>query len=252
MPSQIKMILNYEEQQKVTWNVGSAFQGIIMERIPFYYGEELHLSELKPYSQFVLNKNGEIVWTVNTLEQQADYYIADMLLSDTFSNFYLKNKNIEFTIVKKDFQKISYDMLIDTYFFENQNRIIEFQFISPTAFKSNGEYVFYPTIKAIFQSLINKFNFFCPCAKLYTPEILDEIMQYTKVIYYNLNSTKFYLEKIGIPAFIGNFKIKVTGPQQMVNLVYLLAYFGRFSGVGIKSALGMGGIEIIERRDKKE
>ena len=157
MPSQIKMMLNYEEQQRITWNVGSAFQGIIMERIPFSYGEKLHLSELKPYSQFVLNKNGEIIWTVNTLEEQSDYYIADMLLSDTFSNFYLKNKNIEFTIVKKEFQKISYDTLIDTCFFENQNRIIEFQFISPTAFKSNGEYVFYTNIKEIFKIIINKF-----------------------------------------------------------------------------------------------
>ena len=55
--------------------------------------------------------------------------------------------------------------------------------------------------------------------------MINEILQHTKVIYYNLKSTKFYLEGITIPAFIGSIKIKVTGPQQMVNLLYLLAYF---------------------------
>ena len=249
MPSQIKMILNHESQQKITWNMGSIFQGVIMEKIPFEYGQKLHLSELKPYSQFILNKNSEIIWTVNTLNDDADKYIMNILLSNQFSNFYLKHKNIELTIIKKEFQTISYDTLIDTYFFENQNRIIEFQFISPTAFKSNGEYIFYPTIKAIFQSLMNKFDFFCDCAKVYTPEMINEILQHTKVIYYNLKSTKFYLEGITIPAFIGSIKIKVTGPQQMVNLLYLLAYFGKFSGIGIKIAMGMGGVVIAERRE---
>ncbi len=79
--------------------------------------------------------------------------------------------------------------------------------------------------------------------------MINEILQHTKVIYYNLKSTKFYLEGITIPAFIGSIKIKVTGPQQMVNLLYLLAYFGKFSGIGIKSAMGMGGVDIAERRE---
>ncbi len=88
--------------KKITYGIwGSIFQGVIMEKIPFEYGQKLHLSELKPYSQFILNKNSEIIWTVNTLNDDADKYIMNILLSNQFSNFYLKHKNIELTIIKR-------------------------------------------------------------------------------------------------------------------------------------------------------
>ena len=42
----------------------------------------------------------------------------------------------------------------------------------------------------------------------------------------------------------------MTGPQQFVNLMNLLVRIGEYSGVGIKTAMGMGAVEIIERKEK--
>ena len=40
----------------------------------------------------------------------------------------------------------------------------------------------------------------------------------------------------------------MSGPQQMVNLMHMLLHFGTYSGVGIKTAMGMGGFQIEERK----
>ena len=45
-----------------------------------------------------------------------------------------------------------------------------------------------------------------------------------------------------IPSFIGNIDIYIRGPQTMTNLVNLLISFAKFSGIGIKTSIGMGGI----------
>ena len=41
MPLKIKMILENTSKENITWNLGSVFQGVIMEHIGFEYGEKL-------------------------------------------------------------------------------------------------------------------------------------------------------------------------------------------------------------------
>ena len=60
------------------------------------------------------------------------------------------------------------------------------------------------------------------------------------------------MEGIRIPAFLGTVTLKIDGPQQMVNLIHLLLRFGEFSGVGIKCAMGMGAIELLEKKEQKK
>lgn len=249
MPLKIKIILENTSKENITWNLGSVFQGVIMEHIGFEYGEKLHVSELKPYSQYILNKNGEIQWVINILNNEAEKNIADVITSTDFSTIHLEKKNIDLKIKEKTISKVTYEEIIEKYFFGCQNRIIQFNFITPTSFKSNGEYVFYPTVRHMFQSLINKFDAFCPEAGVKTETLLDDIETNTKVIGYNLRSVKFSVEGVKIPSFVGQLQVKITGPQQLVNLLNLIAFFGSFSGVGIKCAMGMGALEVGRERE---
>ena len=74
--------------------------------------------------------------------------------------------------------------------------------------------------------------------------LLEELEQHIQIIQYNLRSTFFYMESIKIPAFIGKIKIKINGPQAMVNLVNFLLAYSEFSGIGIKCGMGMGACKI--------
>ena len=52
------------------------------------------------------------------------------------------------------------------------------------------------------------------------------------------------MENFRIPAFVGNIRIKIKGTIASKNLINLLLDFGTYSGVGLKTSLGMGGIDI--------
>ncbi|MDE7307747.1 MAG: CRISPR system precrRNA processing endoribonuclease RAMP protein Cas6, partial [Lachnospiraceae bacterium] len=74
--------------------------------------------------------------------------------------------------------------------------------------------------------------------------------EYSEIVQYQLKSIFYCIGKNKIPAFIGQITVKVNGPQLMVNFANLLFRFGEYSGIGIKTAMGMGNIKLLER-DKK-
>ena len=73
-----------------------------------------------------------------------------------------------------------------------------------------------------------------------------------EIVSYNLRSTSFFVNTNKIPAFTGRLVFKANGPMQMANLAYLLLRFGAYSGVGIKSGMGMGGIEVNINKGKEK
>lgn len=135
-------------------------------------------------------------------------------------------------------------------FFGECARYITIRFKTPTAFKKDGKYLFHPTVWHIFKSLTNKFDACSFDSEIGFQKNLEDIEKYVEIIKYSLKSTFFYLESIKIPAFVGTVTLKIGGPQQLVNLIHLLLRFGEFSGVGIKCAMGMGAIKILERKEQ--
>ena len=61
----------------------------------------------------------------------------------------------------------------------------------------------------------------------------------------------FHLEGIKIPSFVGNITLKINGTRQFVNLINMLCEFGVYSGVGIKTAIGMGSIGVSQKSGKE-
>ena len=110
----------------------------------------------------------------------------------------------------------------------------------------DGKYQFYPTVFHIFQSLAKKYDAVSGETEIFSEQLMKEIEEHLFVIRYNLRSCPFNLEGVRIPAFRGQLTLKSTGPQMFTNLIHMLAVFGTFSGVGIKSAMGMGALDIKE------
>ena len=67
------------------------------------------------------------------------------------------------------------------------------------------------------------------------------------IIHHNIRSTRFPLEGVKIPSFMGEVTIRFNGTDTMARYSKMLLEFGEFSGVGIKCGMGMGAIKIIER-----
>ena len=80
---------------------------------------------------------------------------------------------------------------------------------------------------------------------------MNEIHELVNIVGYNLRSRTFHLEGIRIPSFIGNITIRIGGNKQFVNLINMLCECGKYSGVGIKTAIGMGAINVFPKSRKE-
>lgn len=226
-------------------DVLSKLEKFLFSLVSDEYKMILNTYELKPYSCNFQKDGGKYFWIINTLTKEARDYIAlPFIKNDKDSNFIEYNNEI---IKIKDIEVVqtTYDSLISkNYLTKEKNNYITINFKTPTAFKSYGQYIFYPDISLIYKSIIRKYNEFSLDYEIDDEEVLNFIVENTKVIDYKLKSTRFHLVGNRIPSFIGNIRIKIIGPETNKNLINLLLNFGEYSGVGIKTALGMGAIEI--------
>ncbi len=244
--TKLKMTLNVPEGETVSYQKSSLLQGVLMERISADFAAEMHLDGLKPYSQSLQLTKDSVVWSVSTLTDEAYAEIIVPLLSDNFQYFTLKHNETEIQIKKKEIITVDTRELIDRYYLGECERKISLYFRTPTSFRQNSRYVFYPNLNLIYNSLMNRFDTFNQGMK--SEETLQQLTDYTQITSYSLKSRMFPLEGVRIPAFTGTIGLKLHGPMQLVNLAHLLLRYGEYAGVGIKTAIGMGNIELSEKR----
>lgn len=221
----------------------SNMQGVLMEQLGSDYAEVLHEQGLKPYSQHILS--GETCeWVVNTYTSEAYQKIMLPLLEEKFKQITLEKGGVHIQICSKELKTASRQELLDEFYSEQYSRYLNLEFITPTAFKSNGKYVIMPDTRYIYQSLMNKYSAASSDMEMYDEETLEQLVNNSSIVQYRLRSTSFPMEGIRIPSFKGEISIKITGTGIMAKYARLLARFGEYSGIGIKTAIGMGALRI--------
>lgn len=238
-----KLEIKIEKNEEINLNTMSLFQGVLMERIDREYGDFLHISNLKPYTQSLLIERDCIKWIITTLYDEAKEKIIDALNDDDFNEIEIKYKKLKLKILDKKLTQTSEQELMEKYYFGESKRFIKINFTTPTSFKSNGKYQIYPNLKWIYQSIMRKHDEASDETVTFNEEVLEDLLNYSEITSYNLKSTNFQLEGVKIPSFQGRITIKVKGPQMLVNLVNFMIAYAEFSGVGIKTSVGMGSIK---------
>lgn len=232
--------------KKHTESLGSLFQGVLMEMLPSDYAEALHQNGMHPYSQYVCTDQNVVIWNVQALDDDAEKKLST-IYNDLPDRIYLKHRKESFSITEASEESLSYAELVQEYFFKDAERNIRMNFLTPTSFKSDGRYCIFPTVRLIFQNLMMKYDACCAENKVFSEDILEHFEKYAFIQQYRLRSVHYFMEGTKIPAFKGNITIRITGPQQMVNLANMLAEFGTYAGVGIKTAMGMGGMSLFKQ-----
>ena len=226
--------------------LAAVFHGVMMEMISVDYAEYLHLSQVHPYSQYITGENNCIVWNINTLDKNSAENIIGVLDSDDFKNAELKSKSVKLNVISKEYSEIGYDDLLNEYYLGGRSaRYITLRFITPTAFKSSGKYIIFPTSKLILNSIAARYDMFAGSTSVGDEHLAEYIEKYTDIVEYDLKSVKFSLEGITVPSFVGSVKIKLSGSREFICLMNMLLRYGEFSGTGIKTSLGMGAYKII-------
>lgn len=247
MLAKLEMILETEEKESMSYQKAVLLQSILMSQISQEYAQSMHESGLHPYSQSITIKEEKNVWCVTTMNTEAYRQIINPLLSKEFEEFFLEHEQCKVCVKAKTVLEIAKNQMVETYYFEDAPRYIEIGIMTPTAFKSQNKYVFYPELRLIYQSLMNKYEAASEDETMQSQELLEQLILNTEIAQYNLRSCYYFIGKVKIPAFMGRIKLKINGPQTLVNFANLLFRFGEYSGIGIKTAMGMGNIKMIER-----
>ena len=140
-----------------------------------------------------------------------------------------------------------YQQLMDEFYADSFSKYVNLEFVTPTSFKSSGRYVVLPELRYIFQSMMHKYGAAIADSQLPDEDMLRQLIACSSISQYRLRSTAFPLEGVKIPSFKGEISIKINGTVAMAKYVRLLVRFAEFSGIGIKTAIGMGGMRIVDR-----
>lgn len=245
-----KLEMTLEAEASLSYQMGSLFHGALMELLTEEEAALLHQSRLHPYAQHLEFSNTQAKWVVTTLNQEAaDQIIYNKLMS--LKEFCLKKQALKIRVLEKHLTECSDKSLISLLYASEPKKYIQLHFITPTAFKQNGRVIFYPEIRGMYISLLNKYAAAAEQTENKDEETLAELCSHTELIRYDLKSVPFHLEGVRMNAFIGKITLKLSGTRTMQNFANLLFRFGTYSGIGIKTALGMGAYQIIEEREAR-
>ena len=245
MLTTIEIKLGLPENVKINQSMGSVMHGALMEIVASEDADQLHKVGLRPFSQYLYydKKRAAFFWRINALNKAAfDSVITPVLQYD--KDLFLKQKEYSITLLeKKIVSQSSYEKIADEVFLSNQQYLgCQMRFMTSTGFKSAEQYVIFPQTSLIFQSLINRWNLFSTVVKLEDEKAFQHLGEHTFISGYDMQMRTFYIGNGKIPSFTGKLELHLTGNETMRRLVALLMEFANYSGVGIKTALGMGGI----------
>ncbi len=227
------------------YNWGSLFHGVLMEVIPPDLAELLHEIQLKPYSQYLTpTAEGHLNWHIGIWDNEvADHIIPAVMAMNKID---LRHKNISLNITNSQRNSISKNDYFQQ-FFEKEKAIrrYEVEFVTPSSHKQEGEYVLFPSPELMIGSLSRRYNTYIKDISLDDNEAMEQIAANIKIVRYSLRSAVYHLESTKITGYRGKITVIIRGPEQLARLGGALLSFGEYSGIGIKTALGMGGVRVI-------
>ena len=89
----IRIKYHLQPERPLSYRSASLFQGMLMQRIDPQYGEVLHRSELKPYSQYLDCQKNHTIWVLQTLTDIAASQMIDTPLLSEGESIRLERMN---------------------------------------------------------------------------------------------------------------------------------------------------------------
>jgi len=249
MIKQVKIQLSMENTvKKPSSHWAYLLYSILMEKIDPTFAYLLHEQGIKPINHYLeVQSQGErqqLIWVVNMLGEETVEKISAVLEG---TRQYVINKyeaELQVTDIKTE-ALITERELVEKYLINQEPAWkLNIFHVTPCSFKTNEQYAIFPSVELIIKSAVQKWNAFARETIIDDPDALGQIINYTRIGGYQLKSSGYMLKDNVIPAFIGRTSLTVRGPEPLLRLTNLLINYLSYSGLGIKSSLGMGGCRI--------
>ena len=226
---------------KYDMKLGPIFQSWLYEHLPNDEVIKLHDSSLNAFSVGAYQEKKNMIFEVNTLNHYYSDLFGKILMDSNLLNIRFKNlKNVVFNIQEKRTTTVSSQQLRDIFYNEEDISKFDVYVKTPISFIQNGKYINFPDIECMFRNILSKYSYIFEDSVKVDNDLLSQIIMSTYIGRYDLHSRYFPIHKVYIPSFNGNLRIFIKGNHTIKNYVRMLLKFAEFSGVGIKTSMGMG------------
>ena len=206
------------------------------------YADMLHAPGEKPISQYLYWDRNRCrnIWTVNFLDEKVASRLKGKLDSLAEISLHTGTLNAHLDTIC---ERTASQLIMESRQQDKARRTV-IRFMTPTAFKSNGRYAIFPQEKWLLQALIVKWNFTFPQMPMNDIDAFGLLVQGLHITDYSLRTMRYPLKNVKIPGFLGSITVELSLPAPMEEIWHLLLCFSSYTGAGIKTTLGMGGIKI--------
>jgi len=223
---------------------------ILQEMLPPDYASYLHQGGINPINNYLiipsrryLDEQG-VTWVVNVWGEKA----IERVLMALSKIQYLEIKSRD---TKVGIEEINSGKLIEEKDFvqeyltrDNSPNLHRLVLLTPTSFRHNNEYVLFPSSELIIKSAVQRWNAYAQETIIDDEQVLDDLIKNSRIVDYSLKSCRYRFKGVKIPSFMGSVSMSIRGPYAMLNLYNLLLNFLPYSGLGIKTSLGMGAVRV--------
>lgn len=226
----------FEEADKIDSDLAVKFHGAAMQFISPHNAQLLHNGKSHPISLYTtVNEN---IITLNAFSLTDEMY--------DFVDYFDKCTAIEIFGATKPAVKIHSeikDVSFPEYLKSVTGDIVKLNFVTPAMFKQNHKPCYIPCPERYFSSVIAKLNEF----ENASIKSVDFILAWnsSRVIDYNLTSEKFNVTGLMLKGMLGNITIMPPIKSDQLQLLKTVLAYAQFSGVGAKTAQGMGGFKVF-------
>ncbi len=214
----------------------------LMNHADAVFSTAAHLDRTTPVSQYLRKTDSGMLWIVSLLGKDSINALDFML--NTQSEFFLDKDRLPLIVTGRERQVVdSTDDLLKKKTSQSTECVHRLVFHTPTAFKSRGEYVCFPTVRQIMQSLLRKWNACMETDVRFPEEETEKLAEGLICRRFDLCDRLYRIKGNPIPGFCGEMTLINQLDGELREHAELLLSFAGYSGVGIKTALGMGGVE---------
>lgn len=213
----------------------------LLAQAPASFGEQVHEMRISPISQYLDRRDGRLFWTVTLLGQQAESALGPLLQEQT--PIFLEKDRVLLRPTLCEADHITDPEELFTRSAGTGFHRLEIR--TAAGFKSRGQYQILPTSRLILQSLVKKWNGCVPECPIEDEdgEGVDALAAGLVCRRFQLRDRTYFLKGSAIPGFVGTLTMenRLNGFQR--ELTDALMTFSGYVGIGIKTSLGMGGVE---------
>lgn len=210
----------------------------LLDQISEEAAEQFHNQDQHAVTQY-LDRNGS--WTINLFGEEATALFGKVL--EHTDRILLHTDKL--SVLERQSQTVDKPEEFLHRGQENSSRRALIQFVSPAAFKQAGRYAIFPQEDLLLQSLLMKWNRLFPAYPLKDADMLDEMKKGLHIVDYSLRTHRFPLKNIAIPSFCGRIFVEAKMPMVLQGIWNTLLCLAPYSGIGIKTTLGMGGVKVF-------